>query len=711
MGISYLLLSCVLVAPAEAETIATPPAVVLPNENREPAPASAVFDGPAAAAPFYSGASGADPGTTPSVPLPPPPEPTTPMISPSDGAAGSAPSEPAGGSLLLNPALRRALEATENATIDPPPPSAEARRLTASELLADAMADRPGMELEGRGATLLELLGPVTDRAKRLRVAHAYWELVGQVAAHGVAVDEWELISRVQPNTSNTRLAQAAWGSAEAAAATARLNVTQSQYRLAEAVGLAGGSPLPLPADRPHIGAYSTRFESLFPSRSAPSRLRLIDRTLPIRASAIAIRVEAVHAAEDTLNASSDAYNEARLGLADVYAAIHEYGRQRRTLFASVRRYNDDIADYALAVAGPEVRGRELVSILIEIDPAASGGASFAPGSPSGVKQAEYRELLDERPPKAAGLDTPTPAARPGEPSEASQRPIEHTTLMQIVPAEALNQTGTSYSGLVDKESAVRSKHVAMYLHRSQDPSARQGQPIKLSQCLEGPAADQRARVIGAYWLVCQKAAAQRALVDRVDALEALTPATYRALDRTEASGAGLEPFGDGGGLALHAAQKAAQAAARESQVELLESQYELTLAAGRPLDSSWLLPSTSPHAGHYALRLDSQPGQLAESWAVRRLAVTIPALAEALHARGDAIVDADSLQGEATQSYAAALQPIGPLLYAINRKTDETLGFLETLTAYNQAIAEYVLTVLPANMPGEELVATMVIE
>jgi hypothetical protein len=39
-----------------------------------------------------------------------------------------------------------------------------------------------------------------------------------------------------------------------------------------------------------------------------------------------------------------------------------------------------------------------------------------------------------------------------------------------------------------------------------------------------------------------------------------------------------------------------------------------------------------------------------------------------------------------------------------------ETLAVLETLTAYNRAIAEYVLTVVPAAIPADQLVQTLVL-
>ena len=43
--------------------------------------------------------------------------------------------------------------------------------------------------------------------------------------------------------------------------------------------------------------------------------------------------------------------------------------------------------------------------------------------------------------------------------------------------------------------------------------------------------------------------------------------------------------------------------------------------------------------------------------------------------------------------------------------QTRQTLAFLETLTAYNRAIAEYALTVLPPETSADDLLATLAVE
>jgi hypothetical protein len=49
-------------------------------------------------------------------------------------------------------------------------------------------------------------------------------------------------------------------------------------------------------------------------------------------------------------------------------------------------------------------------------------------------------------------------------------------------------------------------------------------------------------------------------------------------------------------------------------------------------------------------------------------------------------------------------------MLTCVRSQTVETLAFLQMLTGYNRAIAEYALIVLPPAISGEQLVQTLVI-
>ena len=151
-----------------------------------------------------------------------------------------------------------------------------------------------------------------------------------------------------------------------------------------------------------------------------------------------------------------------------------------------------------------------------------------------------------------------------------------------------------------------------------------------------------------------------------------------------------------------------------EAQQELLESQYELTRASWprRPLDDSpWLLPTTQPHCGPYLLKLEAQPRHLVESWPMRRLAATIPGLADGLARQAAAVVQTDSSRAAVTAAYQSGSRSLDQVLQAIHDQTRQTLAFLEIVGAYNRAIVQYALAVLPATISDGQLVGTLVLE
>jgi hypothetical protein len=90
-------------------------------------------------------------------------------------------------------------------------------------------------------------------------------------------------------------------------------------------------------------------------------------------------------------------------------------------------------------------------------------------------------------------------------------------------------------------------------------------------------------------------------------------------------------------------------------------------------------------------------------------LAATIPAYSESLQQRAAVVMGADDTRAVTTAAYRAGDRPIGPVLASIAHQTKETFAFLETLTEYNEAIADYVLRVLPSSVRGEQLAGSLV--
>jgi hypothetical protein len=84
-----------------------------------------------------------------------------------------------------------------------------------------------------------------------------------------------------------------------------------------------------------------------------------------------------------------------------------------------------------------------------------------------------------------------------------------------------------------------------------------------------------------------------------------------------------------------------------------------------------------------------------------------IPGLNEGLRRRAAAVVEADAARADVAGTEADD-PSVAALLSAIRLQTHETLAFLGLLTDYNRAIAEYALTVLPPDTPGDKLAAAL---
>jgi hypothetical protein len=249
---------------------------------------------------------------------------------------------------------------------------------------------------------------------------------------------------------------------------------------------------------------------------------------------------------------------------------------------------------------------------------------------------------------------------------------------------------------------AARTKQLTVALHWDRSLPAGIGKPMSLADCLlRDPGADRRT-TIEAYWRLRQRAAEYQTLTEQVELLEALVPVV---LERRN------EPSGAIDMLRLRSAQLAAQASVREAHAALVEAQFALALRIGATGDPAWPLASTVPHSGNYLLKLDAQPRSVVESWPVRRLATMIPALGASVQQHAAAVVEADAARVAAAEKYRTGEGAIDQAVAGILAQTQQTLAVLNTLTDYNRALAEYVLTVMPSATPVNRLVTALVVK
>ena len=243
----------------------------------------------------------------------------------------------------------------------------------APEMVAEAMR-LPGGESSGKPLALLAAVSSGADRRQQFEIVLAYWRLVQAVAEYHDCLDHARTLDSFAAlggmgMAGGTRGEDAAMLAARADAAAqtqeAQLGLLRGQYELAAVIRSPAGTPLPLPADRPHVGPYRTDFKSLFADRTPPEPVRLAERILPVQWRQVDQQATAQQAAEDALAATEDDYRRGRGGGAVVATCSRELLRQQRALMGGVCAYNRDIADYVFSVIGPAVTPQELVGRLI----------------------------------------------------------------------------------------------------------------------------------------------------------------------------------------------------------------------------------------------------------------------------------------------------------------------------------------------------------
>lgn len=667
------------------------------------------------------------------------------------------------------------------------PPPAASGRVSPADLLAQLLTLPNPSAITGRPVTLLEALSAARDANRQAEVVHAYWRLSEALGSYRAAADGVARLS-LQVRPEDAPMLRAAQAAAQASLQLAAAGVVRAQHELGEAALLSLSPALPLSADSPHVGAYRTGFDEVFALRGVLPRARLLHRLLPLRRQAIEARAAAVQAAQDALEALIEAYGAGRADLAAVLAAVDHWTSQRQAFMAAVSQYNHDIADYALAVAGPVIPSQSLVSMLIV--PVARGGPSSAPatspagqnrtppggassgpassgvipatalepapdphlsqppgsGLSSGAQQIPAWGIPVETPasgnpssqPAPPPRDAPTLAPPPGSqgpaavpsgtsPPSSPQRgaqdpgalpqsdrpsskeppatqpvfpsaPMERVVRRIAEPADS--SAMAMFGGLADVSPALRAKQLGRVLHTisGADP---EGQAVELGELLRSFLPADRRGLIHAYWMTACRAAQHQALVRQAELLESLVPV---AVEHRK------QPSGTRELLQVRARQLQTEADQNEAKSRLLAAQFELTERSGRPLGSVWLVPATPPHLGPYQLQLESQPPQLANTWAIRRLAAAVSARYACVQEQATAVVAADLARAEATAAYLRGNGRVEVVLAAIEAYTRQTQAFLETVAQYNQAIADYALAVVPPTITGDQLLRTLVV-
>ena len=304
-------------------------------------------------------------------------------------------------------------------------------RIRPPEMVAAAIQLPAGSTVTGQPITLLSVLGSTSDRRLQLELTRTYWRLVQSVAEYHFCFDYVQQLGSMRASDDELRLARA---SAAAMLRRYEIETLGVQCELAKLLRLPSDAALPLPADRPHVGAYRTNFQELFAGRTAPEPTALIERVLPVRRQAVDEQGAAVQAAEDALAAVSEQQPIGRSSAATMLQCSRELLRQQCSFIRVVCDYNRNIAEYGLAVAGPVTSPQTLVAMLI------GSSQPSTPVASSGVQPATAVVPATNSPVRSPVRNQPTPAAsRPGgwKTTDATATPLRSESTVRNEPTLA----------------------------------------------------------------------------------------------------------------------------------------------------------------------------------------------------------------------------------------------------------------------------------
>lgn len=238
-----------------------------------------------------------------------------------------------------------------------------------------------------RPVRLVEALSRLSDPGLQSIAIRSYWELAQSIANARYAGDKVRLLSELPaPGSDDERaVLEEARASADAEEAAMQDAVLAAQYGLLRVTGLPIEDTLPWPADAPLVSSYRTQFETIFANRVAPLPVRQIHHRLPGKLWVIEKRVSAVAAAETAMDAMLESYKGSHASLGQVLLAMERLDYSRQAFLAAIVDYNQQIAEYALAVVGSAVGPETLVTTLIKSVP---GNGALVTIPPREVRQA-----------------------------------------------------------------------------------------------------------------------------------------------------------------------------------------------------------------------------------------------------------------------------------------------------------------------------------
>jgi hypothetical protein len=272
------------------------------------------------------------------------------------------------------------------------------QQLSRSAVMMQAMLTPPrDSQLRGEPVRLIDVVTSGQTRNEQTQRIEAYWDLCSSVADYYLSVREQEELRGLTSAASRQSEAlQQAEKKMLARSDTSLHAARASQFRLAGFIGR-GPNNLPLPADIPHCGTYTSRYDQVFAGRSSPEAQTLA-QLLPMRYTELDDAAAGVLSAEDWMKqvVSRSQNSEADGPL----KALELLALHRRAFVQIARDYNRRIARYSELATPGQISPDRLTGMLIKRPGSASATRSAAPAPPpsrtsSGAETSPPKTFVD----------------------------------------------------------------------------------------------------------------------------------------------------------------------------------------------------------------------------------------------------------------------------------------------------------------------------
>ncbi|MGQ9915600.1 MAG: hypothetical protein ACUVQQ_14780 [Thermogutta sp.] len=217
-----------------------------------------------------------------------------------------------------------------------------------------------------------------------------------------------------------------------------------------------------------------------------------------------------------------------------------------------------------------------------------------------------------------------------------------------------------------------------------------QAEAASLAEMLRACPSPQRRELLSAYWETAERKAEYVAWMQQTILLAELFPA---ALQQWSQPGGALAM------LELQAARTAADAGLEDAHRRLIEAAFRLGAVSGRNADML-PIPASSPFAGPYAARAEALPASLRARSDIQTYLVRLEGDFETMSHRLRAAAAWDQARRAAERRFLQGSEPLGDVLELAEAELRELLRYAAAAEAYNQGIAEYVVTAYPDLTP-----------